>query len=191
MCCTVSSAARSRMATNAPACANAIAIACPMRDPPPVTMATRPWSDSDGSGESAAGMATEIVAARGVTGTKCFLFRSWPVGRQLVHDVAPERFPSGERDDGPVAPVENAVGAKAGTHVLHVRPKGVGVTLIGPRLREQPRDLAGHAGVRRHALDGGGPRRERVVPDGRLAAVVEHDVHSIALFHERQRFVEL
>src|SRR5258706_3226575 len=176
------------MATNAPACANAIAIACPMPDPPPVTMATRPWSDSDGSGESAAGMATEVVAARGVTRIECVLFRCWPVGRQLVHDVAPERFPSRECDDGPVAPIENAVGAKAGTHVLHVRPKGVGVTLIGPRLREQPRDLAGHAGVRRHALDGGGPRRERVVPAGRLAALFEPDVHSIALSHDRPSF---
>src|SRR5260221_11394994 len=118
------------MATNAPACANAIAIACPMPDPPPVTMATRPWSDSDGSGESAAGMATEIVAARGVTRIQCVLFRCSPVGRQLVHDVAPERFPSRECDYAPLAPIENAVGAKAGTTVVHVRPKGVGATLI-------------------------------------------------------------
>src|SRR5258708_23552609 len=121
------------MATNAPACANAIAMACPMPDPPPVTMATRPSSDSDGSGESAAGMATEIVTARGVTGVERFLFRCWPIGRQLVHDVAPKRFSSGERDDRPVAPLQNAAGAKAGTHVIDVGTKGTDRARRWPR----------------------------------------------------------
>src|SRR5262245_23497011 len=108
VCAIVFPATRSRIATRAPAPTNATAIACPMPEPPPVTMATRPLS----RGESVGDMAPEVCSL-GIVVVERLSLAHWPIGGDRIDDRPPARITARKSDNGPVASIKNAAGTKA------------------------------------------------------------------------------
>src|SRR5437764_3396880 len=184
-----SAGATSTMPTRAPRAAKSRAIACPMPEPPPVTIAVRPASV--GADASAMYRHLEIVEPRGVLAEERVPLGFGPFSRELVHDRAPALRATTQVRDGPVRSVHQARRAEACPRLLDVRAKRCDVTLIRARLREQPGDLADDAFVQGEHGEPLGPPLERVVPDRRLAAMIEHEARLRTAFDERDRFGKL
>src|SRR5258708_7735147 len=101
-----SAGATSMMPTLAPRAANSRAIACPMPEPPPVTIAVRPARV--GADASAMNRYLEVVESRGVLSEERVPLRLGPIGRELVHDRAPALRPATQPRDGPVRSIHQS-----------------------------------------------------------------------------------
>src|SRR5690349_11978282 len=163
----VSSAGETSMIpTCAPRAAKSRAIACPIPEPPPVTIAVRPARGS--ADPSAMHRYLEVVEPRSVLAEEGVPLRVGPVRRELVHDRAPAFGASAQPRDGPIGAVQQPRRAEAGPRLLDVRAQRRGIALVRPRLGEQPGDLAHDAVVQGQHAEPLGPTLERVVADRRL-----------------------
>src|SRR3954470_10869352 len=188
--CRVSSAGEtSMMQTRAPRAANSRAIACPIPEPPPVTIAVRPASV--GAAASAMNGNLEIVESRRVLAEERAPLRHGPGGGELVDDRAPALRATAQYRHRPVRSVDQPRRAEAQSRLVDVRTQRRRLALIGSRLGEQSGELAHDSVVEGEHGKALGPPLECIVSDRGLPAVIEHEARLRAPLDERNRFRKL